>query len=445
MKSEMSRLSLRFVKLVLVCGMATLPLSGCMKNRFKCKAGNPKTTQADGNAGTAKENAHIKRSTDSNTPEESDKPAAVNDINAQQTTNKIDNSSSSKSLWTLGYYMGSQTKQYPPENINFDALTHLAVGAILPNEDGSIDTSLYQPSKTDGAQLIDQLVSLAQKKNVKTLAMLGGKGMREKLLSATSPATLSRFVAELVTYARDLHKMDGLDLAWEPFMVEDHQQFKELVAALRYEWPDVLLTFPVAPLNSNYQKADSFISAIVPRLDQINIKSYSMATAFEASELHSWHSAALKGETESTPMSVSETVNLYIKSGIPAAKIGIGIGFFGICYSAPVQAPREELRGSRIIAAEDSMSYTKIIHDYLPHSKYSYDELAEVPYLTLEPPINGCTYISFENERSIRSKAQFVKQARLGGAMIWTINQGYLPNATAGQQDPLMKTIEEQF
>ena len=445
MKYKRFQKLVRLVKITLICGVVLLS-SGCIRNRFECKSGNLKRTPADGSVDESGDHLPTLRSPETKKSDQPDSTAPTGDKkNTPPPTSKNTTSTSSQPLWTLGYYVGSQSTQYPPKKVNFEALTHLAVGAILPNEDGSLNTNLNQAAESDGANLIDQLVSLAHEKNVKALAMLGGKGSREALLSATSPVTLRRFVAELVTYTRDVHQMDGLDLAWEPFEVEDHAQFEELIDALRFEWPDVILTFPIRPLNANYQKADSFIAKIAPKLDQINIMSYAMATAFSGSDWDSWHSSALKGERKSTPMSVSENVDLYVESGVPAAKIGLGIGFFGICYSAPVTGPGQALRGSKIIASGENLSYAKIMRDYLPYAKYSYDDVADVPYLMLDPAINGCTYISFENERSIKSKAKYAREMRLGGAIIWTINQGYLADAADGKRDPLMKTIQEQF
>jgi chitinase len=33
----------------------------------------------------------------------------------------------------------------------------------------------------------------------------------------------------------------------------------------------------------------------------------------------------------------------------------------------------------------------------------------------------------------------------LGGAIVWTVNQGYLPNAPEGEQDPLMDALRVEF
>ena len=42
-------------------------------------------------------------------------------------------------------------------------------------------------------------------------------------------------------------------------------------------------------------------------------------------------------------------------------------------------------------------------------------------------------------EQSIAEKGAHVKAHGLGGAIIWTIGQGHLPNAPVGSQDPVLK------
>ncbi|MBN2715705.1 MAG: glycoside hydrolase family 18 protein [Deltaproteobacteria bacterium] len=350
-----------------------------------------------------------------------------------------------KSTWILGYYVGYQSNLYPPETINYDALTHLAVGTIFPNDNGSLDTELNQGSEENGSRLAEILVDRAHNKGVKVLAMLGGAGMRVKLVAATTPSNLNSFVASLVAYARDQHGMDGLDLAWEPIKAEDEKQFEAFVDALRQAWPEIILTFPTGYIYSNRDKANPFIARIASKLDQINIQSYSMAVALPGSEWESWHSSALRGQSSFTPTSISESVKMYLGIGVPPSKLGVGIGFFGICYSTPVTGPRQKLNGSRIIASGNSMSYSKIMQEYYPYAKYSYDQFSDVPYLTLDPPVNDCSYISYEDEKSIIRKAEYVKKEGLGGAIIWTVNQGYLPDAPSEKRDPLMTVIQENF
>lgn len=100
--------------------------------------------------------------------------------------------------------------------------------------------------------------------------------------------------------------------------------------------------------------------------------------------------------------------------------------------------------GSDVAASDNDMSYTNIIASYYSASDRKWDDIAAVPYLGFaggHGPKN-CGFVSYEDEQSIKAKADYVKSRGLGGTIIWTINQGYLPDAPAGQRDPLMEAAK---
>jgi chitinase len=74
-----------------------------------------------------------------------------------------------------------------------------------------------------------------------------------------------------------------------------------------------------------------------------------------------------------------------------------------------------------------------------------WDDLAKVPYLSFTTAAGPqrCNYVSYDVEQSLGEKGAFVKAKGLGGAIIWTIAQGHLPNAPAGEQDPVLKAAYE--
>lgn len=47
--------------------------------------------------------------------------------------------------------------------------------------------------------------------------------------------------------------------------------------------------------------------------------------------------------------------------------------------------------------------------------------------------------VSYNDPQAVTEKGNYVKANGLGGAILWTINQAYFPNAAAGSRDPLMK------
>jgi chitinase len=96
--------------------------------------------------------------------------------------------------------------------------------------------------------------------------------------------------------------------------------------------------------------------------DQLNIMSYGQAGAW--SGWKSWHSSALYQTDSATPTSIDSSVKLYLAAGVPAAKLGIGIGFYGLCYSSPVTGPDQALNGSTLVASDGTISYANIMTKY---------------------------------------------------------------------------------
>jgi chitinase len=232
---------------------------------------------------------------------------------------------------------------------------------------------------------------------------------------------------------------DGLDVDWEPLYDADKPQVLQFLKDLRAARPGVLLTFPIGWANANWG-ADPWYAQVAPLVDQLNVMSYEMADNWGG--WTSWHSAALHGEGGSHPSSIASTARAYLATGIPAAKLGIGLGFYGSCWRG-VSAMGVPLDGTaaRVAASDNVMSYATIVSQYYTPGAYRWDATARMGYLSFAAPTGPaqCTMVSYEDPQSVTEKGAFVRAQGLGGAIVWTINQGHLPTAPAGQRDPLLR------
>jgi chitinase len=217
----------------------------------------------------------------------------------------------------------------------------------------------------------------------------------------------------------------------------------DIANRIRKAKPSALLTIPIGEINVNLPVDLSNYAAIAAAYDQLNIMSYGQAGAWQGWK--SWHSSALYHTDSATPTSIDSTVARYLIAGVPAAKLGIGIGFYGLCYTSPVTGPDQALNGSTVGASDGTMSYANIMTKYWSESARKWDDLARVPYLSFSSPHapDSCTYISYDDEESIAEKGAYVKAKGLGGVIQWEINEGYLPAAPAGQRSPLLKAIHD--
>jgi chitinase len=341
----------------------------------------------------------------------------------------------------MGYYVGYERDLMPPDEIEWDALTHIAVGVALPNQNGTLNLE-FDLGPGEGPAFAQDLAQRAHAHGVVPILMVGGADTNDLFRAAVKHKKV--FVKNLVTALQQLG-YDGLDIDWEPLGKRDESPFKALVIALRKALPGAVLTAPVEPTTLTFPKVSKMWKKVAPLLDRVDLMTYGMEGAYEGWQ--SWHSSALDGASPTTPTSVEFGVGAFLAAGVPAAKLGVGIGFFGDCWTAPVTGPGQDLGGATIAATDSDMSTRTILDDYYSPGAAHVDPNAHVPYLSFGAPTGpaGCTYITYEDQASIAAKGAWALGQGLGGAIVWTINQGHDPAAQAGQRDALLRSARIAF
>jgi chitinase len=347
--------------------------------------------------------------------------------------------------WVMGYFSNWDDAAnggfYAVSSIDWDGLTHVAAAFYIPDGKGG-----WVPGNFD-ATLATPLIAAAHAHGKKAIASIGGAGSGPAFEGSTSAANMSLFLTNLQELLSSGY--DGLDIDWEggnltPAM--DQALETSLIGSLRTRNPTAILTMTAGYENENSLDDLSFYGTISAQLDRINLMTYGMSGAWEGWD--SWHSAPLHwNKNSSTPTGIDSSVSHYLAAGVPAAKLGVGSGFYGECYTSPVTAPVQALGGSEVSASDGTMSYRNIMSSYYSSSAYHYDSMADVPYLTLSGGnAQKCTFVSYEDETSIAAKAAWVKAQGLGGIIIWTISEGYVASgATVQAQNPLLEAMKGVF
>ncbi|WP_164001538.1 glycosyl hydrolase family 18 protein [Pyxidicoccus caerfyrddinensis] len=362
--------------------------------------------------------------------------------------------------WVSGYYVGYQRALLPVESVDLSGITHLVVGRFKPGHWGTVSADL-DITDYEGPVVAKALAERAHAHGRKALMMLGGFGEHDRFVTATTDESRPILVKNLIKLMDELG-YDGIDVDWEPINLaaetpegaepppDDGEQLLALLDDLRAARPDIILTMPVDWLNANFGMSPvraEFMGRLAARVDQMNIMSYKMSGNWGSWE--SWHSSPLTDDAPHRPTSVASSVQGYLAAGVPAGRLGVGIGFFGTCWQG-VTEPRTPLDGRRDVVegqSDNAMSYTNIMTEYYEPEAYRWDGQAKSPYLSF-PSMYGpghCNYISYEDAQSIAAKGRFAREQGLGGTILWTINQGHLPRAAEGARDPLLQAVKRAF
>lgn len=346
--------------------------------------------------------------------------------------------------WVSGYYVGYQRSLYPVSEVDFSLMTHIIVGPVLPTPTGGVLTH-FDINDVDGPAMARALSTRAHRAGKKAILMLGGAGTHAEFVSAASATYREVFVTTLLS-TMDALGYDGIDVDWEPIQEADKAPLLWVLQQLRARRPGMLITIPVGMVNNNFPATyDAWYARAAAVVDQMNLMSYGMGGAWQGWEV--WHHSPLHDAASARPASVASTVDRYLAVGVPAAKLGIGLGFYGTCWKGATQPRVAQSTTTSRVGSDNNMSYANIMSSYYDATARRWDAAAAVPYLTFSSPKgpNGCNMVSYEDEQSIAAKGDFARARGLGGAIVWTIAEGHLPSAPVGSRDPLLAAAARSF
>lgn len=346
--------------------------------------------------------------------------------------------------WLITYYVGYQNGYLKPRDVDYSLMTHIVVGGVGVNANGTLNEHWHLDTGGDGRQMARDVGRRADKEGVKKLIWLGGPNEEDKFYSATSDAYRATLVKNILRLVDEL-EYDGVDIDWEPIRAKDEPRILELVKDLREADPDLLITVPVnwVPSSIAKKKDLSLYEDMVQYVDKLFIMSYSMAGAWPG--WNSWHGSALAGEGSNTPSSIKTSVDAYLKAGVPEEKLGIGLGTYATCWESPVKRPDQKLKSTFYSRDMHVMSMRTMIDEYYKRTSEKWDSKAKSPYLSFTKKKGEfeCGFISYENERSVKEKVTYMKKSDLGGVLVWNIGTGYFPENRASKRHPLLKTVWE--
>jgi chitinase len=335
--------------------------------------------------------------------------------------------------WVLGYYASYQRDMLPPEQVDWSGLTHIVVTRLKTDGRGGVARDL-DVDATNGPLLARDLSTRAHQNGKKALLMLGGAGEGATLNTSSNSANRATFVRNLLQAVVDLG-YDGLDLDWEEQI--DWDSFIALARDLRASPmapPGLILTADGFPINGNYMSVEPKIASLVQHLDRFSLMTYHPATAFAGAGWVSWHNCPLGGVKGSTPVTIADSLDRYVKAGVPKAKLAMGVAYYAICYTGNITMPNQSTEsGVQIRGGDNDFPLSALFANggAFNATYRQWDSEAQVPYLSLPTAeSHGCRYVSFDDEQSLEAKGAFSRKSGYGGIIVWTINQGHLRNSS---------------
>jgi len=235
------------------------------------------------------------------------------------------------------------------------------------------------------------------------------------------------------------YKLDGLDIDWEypgtpgaghPFRSVDKQNFTLLLKELRARFiaetakthKRLYLTFAAGAsdeflANTEMKKAQQYV-------DTVNLMAYDYYEP--GSDLVTGNHAPLfTNPSDPKKISAADSVAAFEKAGVPAAKIILGMPFYGHTWAQVPNTNHGLFQPGKPIPNAYA-PYSVIVSTMLDRGYTRFwDEKASVPYLyNAEKQI----FVSYEDPQSIAAKCEYVDAHHLGGVMFWEYSND--PSAT---------------
>uniref|UniRef100_A0A2R9AZ16 Chitinase-3-like protein 1 n=1 Tax=Pan paniscus TaxID=9597 RepID=A0A2R9AZ16_PANPA len=290
--------------------------------------------------------------------------------------------------------------------------------------------------------------------NLKTLLSVGGWNFGSQRFSKIASNTQSRrtFIKSVPPFLRT-HGFDGLDLAWLYPGRRDKQHFTTLIKEMKAEFikeaqPGKKQLLLSAALSAGKVTIDSSydIAKISQHLDFISIMTYDFHGAWRGTTGH--HSPLFRGQEDASPDRFSNTdyaVGYMLRLGAPASKLVMGIPTFGRSFTlassetgvgAPISGPGIP---GRFTKEAGTLAYYEIC-DFLRGATVHRILGQQVPYAT-----KGNQWVGYDDQESVKSKVQYLKDRQLAGAMVWALDLDDFQGSFCGQdlRFPLTNAIKD--
>ncbi|RZC36321.1 Glyco hydro 18 domain containing protein, partial [Asbolus verrucosus] len=336
------------------------------------------------------------------------------------------------------YYQSWASSSFAPSDIDVNVCTHVNYAFLGIKSDGSL--------RLDGGDSNIKKLSALKKKNpkLKLLFSVGGWSEGSKTFSAVaSSGTKKAKMASSALQFLKTHKFDGIDVDWEyPAQrggkSSDKKNFVDMLKVLRKKLKangNYLLTIAVgsSPDSSSYD-----VSKIVGLVDYINVMTYDFhgASDGKTGQNAPLYASSKDSDWEKKNANCDAAIKNWKNKGVSSSKLVLGLAFYGHSYK--LKNSKNHGLGAAISGDNGQLPYSEICK-LKSGWKEVWDSEQKVPY-----KYKGNKWIGFDNPSSIREKVRYAKNHKLGGVMIWAVDQDD-KSGSCGPKNALLKEIKKNL
>jgi chitinase len=322
-------------------------------------------------------------------------------------------------------YVFPQNNALGPGQIDAQRLTRINY-AFANIKDGRMVAGFAQDAKN-----FAYLTSLRKQNPRLTVLVSVGGWLWSTNFSDVSLNAQSRqaFIQSVIVFL-NTYDLDGLDIDWEypgmagaghPFRDEDRRNFTLLLKKIRERFNQETrkshrrLYLTIAAGASDEYLAHTEMAKVQEFVDTVNLMAYDYYEPSSDSVTGN-HAPLFTSDADPKRISADASVTAFEKAGVPAAKLLLGLPFYGHMWGNVPDVNHGLFQSGKPVPKEYA-PYSLINETMLNHGFVRYwDSSASVPYLY---SAEAQMFVSYEDSESIAAKCSYVLKHNLGGVMFW--------------------------
>uniref|UniRef100_A0A914H6Z6 GH18 domain-containing protein n=1 Tax=Globodera rostochiensis TaxID=31243 RepID=A0A914H6Z6_GLORO len=295
----------------------------------------------------------------------------------------------------VGYYQGNRAMT----SAQAKKLTHLILAFSVPDVQGNLSplTSVQKQALKTGKSANNAL---------KVLIAIGGGGFNPSTFTSltSNSGTRKAFIAKIVYFLKS-NGLDGADIDWEFPTANDKANY---------------VTFLTSAASAFYLDPGFDLAGIAAAVDFINVMCYDYYGGW-SKESTGPNSALYQGGSAdpSDSLNTNWTIAYHLSKMRNPGKLNLGVPFYAK-YWNNVGAP---LKGDglwRQLGTYGTELAWRDLSTSFDLTKMTYHKTAKTPYIY---DASSKKFLTFDNPQSLKDKIQYVASHKIGGTMIWSIDQ----------------------